>query len=150
MKIAVTYENGQIFQHFGHTEQFKIYEGSRRKRDSHGSGGDRRQRPWGIGGILDAAGVDTLICGGIGGGAKDCTGQCGHQSLWRRQRRGGCSGSGAFVRKNLDYDPDVHCSHHDHVQNEGGHSCGGHGGQNIYGFMESMRMLSYKNRWKFG
>ena len=25
MKIAVTYENGQIFQHFGHTEQFKIY-----------------------------------------------------------------------------------------------------------------------------
>ena len=26
MKIAVTYENGQIFQHFGHTEQFKIYE----------------------------------------------------------------------------------------------------------------------------
>jgi len=25
MKVAVTYENGQIFQHFGHTEQFKIY-----------------------------------------------------------------------------------------------------------------------------
>ena len=26
MKLAVTYENGQIFQHFGHTAQFKIYE----------------------------------------------------------------------------------------------------------------------------
>ena len=26
MKIAVTYENGEIFQHFGHTETFKIYE----------------------------------------------------------------------------------------------------------------------------
>lgn len=26
MKIAVTYDNGQVFQHFGHTEQFKIYE----------------------------------------------------------------------------------------------------------------------------
>lgn len=26
MKIAVTYENGQVFQHFGHTEQFKLYE----------------------------------------------------------------------------------------------------------------------------
>lgn len=25
MKIAVTYENGNIFQHFGHTAQFKIY-----------------------------------------------------------------------------------------------------------------------------
>ena len=26
MKIAVTYENGEVFQHFGHTEQFKLYE----------------------------------------------------------------------------------------------------------------------------
>ena len=26
MKIAVTYENGEIFQHFGHTEAFKIYD----------------------------------------------------------------------------------------------------------------------------
>ncbi len=25
MNIAVTYENGNVFQHFGHTEQFKIY-----------------------------------------------------------------------------------------------------------------------------
>ncbi len=25
MKIAATYKNGQVFQHFGHTEQFKIY-----------------------------------------------------------------------------------------------------------------------------
>ncbi len=26
MRVAVTYENGQIFQHFGHTETFKIYD----------------------------------------------------------------------------------------------------------------------------
>ena len=26
MKIAVTYENGQVFQHFGHCEQFKLYD----------------------------------------------------------------------------------------------------------------------------
>ena len=26
MRIAVTYENGQIFQHFGHTGQFKVYD----------------------------------------------------------------------------------------------------------------------------
>ena len=32
MKIAVTYENGQIFQHFGHTEQFKIYEAAEGRR----------------------------------------------------------------------------------------------------------------------
>ena len=26
LEIAVTYENGQIFQHFGHTEKFKVYD----------------------------------------------------------------------------------------------------------------------------
>ena len=26
MKIAVTYDNGDVFQHFGHTEQFKLYQ----------------------------------------------------------------------------------------------------------------------------
>ena len=26
MKIAVTYEDGNVFQHFGRTENFKIYE----------------------------------------------------------------------------------------------------------------------------
>ena len=25
MRIAVTYENGNIFQHFGHTQAFKLY-----------------------------------------------------------------------------------------------------------------------------
>lgn len=32
MKIAVTYENGNVFQHFGHTEQFKVYEMAVRRR----------------------------------------------------------------------------------------------------------------------
>lgn len=26
MRIAVTYENGEIFQHFGHTQEFKVYD----------------------------------------------------------------------------------------------------------------------------
>ena len=26
MRIAVTYANEEIFQHFGHTEQFKVYD----------------------------------------------------------------------------------------------------------------------------
>ena len=44
MKIAVTYENGEVFQHFGHTEQFKLYEVSGGKLlhtqvvDTNGSG----------------------------------------------------------------------------------------------------------------
>ena len=69
MKIAVTYEDGQIFQHFGHTAQFKVYETadgkilSSRIVDTNGSGHGA------LAGFLAAQGVDTLICGGIGGGA---------------------------------------------------------------------------------
>ena len=70
MKIAVTYENGQVFQHFGHTEQFKIYEAaegkvvSARVVETGGSGHGA------LAGFLRGLGVDTLICGGIGGGAR--------------------------------------------------------------------------------
>ena len=73
MKIAVTYENGQVFQHFGHTEQFKIYEAaegkvvSARVVETGGSGHGA------LAGFLRGLGVDTLICGGIGGGARSST-----------------------------------------------------------------------------
>ena len=69
MKIAVTYENGQIFQHFGHTEQFKVYNvengavTSSAVEPTNGSGHGA------LAGFLVGLGVDTLICGGIGGGA---------------------------------------------------------------------------------
>ena len=77
MRIAVTYENGQIFQHFGHTEQFKIYDVQDGKIissnvvDTNGSGHGA------LSGMLSALGVDVLICGGIGGGSTDgsCTGR---------------------------------------------------------------------------
>ena len=70
MKIAVTYENGEVFQHFGHTEQFKLYEVSGGKLlhtqvvDTNGSGHGA------LAGLLAQLGVDTLICGGIGGGGQ--------------------------------------------------------------------------------
>ena len=70
MKIAVTYENGEVFQHFGHTEQFKIYTVEDQKIadstivDTNGSGHGA------LAGFLAEHGVDTLICGGIGGGAR--------------------------------------------------------------------------------
>ena len=69
-RIAVTYENGNIFQHFGHTEQFKFYdiEGKEivkeQTADTQGSGHGA------LAGFLTENGVDTLICGGIGGGAQ--------------------------------------------------------------------------------
>ncbi|WP_368220902.1 NifB/NifX family molybdenum-iron cluster-binding protein, partial [Anaerotruncus rubiinfantis] len=77
MKIAVTYENGQVFQHFGHTEQFKIYDTedgkilSARVVDTNGSGHGA------LAGFLKAHDVDTLICGGIGGGARTALAQAG-------------------------------------------------------------------------
>ena len=70
MKIAVTYENGQIFQHFGHTSQFKLYDVAdgkvvnSRVVDTNGSGHGA------LAGFLMQHGVTTLICGGIGGGAQ--------------------------------------------------------------------------------
>ena len=123
MKIAVTYENGEIFQHFGHTETFKIYDIADGKVvsaevvDTNGSGHGA------LAGFLVAHGVDTLICGGIGGGAQNALAQAGI-SLF-----GGVSGNAdeavnALLAGNLGYNPNVHCDHHDH---EAGHSCGDHG-----------------------
>ena len=123
MKIAVTYENGEIFQHFGHTEAFKIYDIADGKVvsaevvDTNGSGHGA------LSGFLVAHGVDTLICGGIGGGAQNALAQAGIRLF------GGVSGNAdeavnALLAGNLGYNPNVHCDHHDH---EAGHSCGDHG-----------------------
>lgn len=125
MKIAVTYENGEIFQHFGHTEQFKLYEVSGGKVlsseivDTNGSGHGA------LAGLLASLGVDTLICGGIGGGAQAALAEANIRLL------GGVQGGAdeavqAFIGGNLQYNPDVHCTHHDHEHGEG-HTCGEHG-----------------------
>lgn len=126
MKIAVTYENGQIFQHFGHTEQFKLYDvadGSIVRAevvDTNGSGHGA------LAGFLMQRGVDTLICGGIGGGAQMALAEAGIKLY------GGVSGNAdaavaALLAGNLGYDPDVHCDHHDHTHGDGAHACGEHG-----------------------
>ena len=124
MKIAVTYEDGQVFQHFGHSEQFKLYETADGKVvssevvDTNGSGHGA------LAGFLAARGVDTLICGGIGGGAQMALAEANIRVL------GGVQGGAdaaveAFLNGALHYDPDVRCSHHDHHGE--GHSCGSHG-----------------------
>ena len=70
MKIAVTYENGEVFQHFGHTEQFKIYDvedGKVVSAEVIGSGGSGHEA---LADYLHSRSIDVLICGGIGGGAQ--------------------------------------------------------------------------------
>lgn len=126
MKIAVTYAGGLIFQHFGHTAQFKIYEVenghvvSSQVVDTNGSGHGA------LAGFLPAQGVDTLICGGIGGGAQTALTEAGIKFY------GGVTGSAdgavvAFISNSLKYNPDVHCDHHDHEHGDEGHTCGEHG-----------------------
>jgi predicted DNA-binding protein (UPF0251 family)/predicted Fe-Mo cluster-binding NifX family protein len=126
MKLAVTYEDGQIFQHFGHTEQFKLYEveNGRVARtevvDTNGSGHGA------LAGFLKEHGVDALLCGGIGGGAQQALQNAGI-ALY-----GGITGDAdgavdAFLSGSLRFDPDVHCDHHEHHGGDcGSHGCGGH------------------------
>lgn len=126
MRIAVTYENGEVYQHFGHTEQFKIYDvedGKITKEevvDTNGSGHGA------LAGFLKGLQVDTLICGGIGAGAQNALAEAGIRLY------GGVSGNAdeavkALTAGTLAYNPDVHCDHHSHEHGEG-HSCGhGHG-----------------------
>ncbi len=126
MRIAVTYENGKIFQHFGHTEQFKLYDIEDGKIintqviDTNGSGHGA------LAGILSAVKADVLICGGIGGGAKTALAENGIKLF------GGVSGSAddavnAFIENRLSFNPDVHCAHHDHEHGGESHTCGEHG-----------------------
>jgi len=127
MRIAVTYENGMIFQHFGHTREFKVYDVQDGKIvasevvDTNGSGHGA------LAGVLTALHADVLICGGIGGGAQMALAAAGIQLY------GGVSGSAdaaveAFISGNLMYNPNVQCNHHgEHHHHGEGHNCGSHG-----------------------
>ena len=125
MKIAVTYENGQIFQHFGHTENFKIYDVlgkdiiSSQVVSTNGSGHGA------LAGMLKSLNVAVLICGGIGGGAQAALAEAGIMLY------GGVSGNAddavkALLEGTLAFNPNVQCNHHGHEHGEG-HTCGSHG-----------------------
>ena len=129
MKIAVPYENGQIFQHFGHTERFKLYETDNAEIikseiiETAGSGHGA------LAGFLMKHGADTLICGGIGGGAQTALAEAGIRLY------GGVSGDAdtavtELLSGKLNYNPDVQCSLHEHLGENyscGSHSCGNYG-----------------------
>ena len=129
MRIAVTYENGQIFQHFGHTSQMKIYDvedGKILQEQVAGTGGSGHGA---LAQLLSGMAVEVLICGGIGPGAQNALASAGIKLY------GGVSGEAdaavkALLAGTLAYNPEARCGQHDHDGHGscGQHGCGGHGG----------------------
>lgn len=130
MKIAVTYDNGNIFQHFGKTEFFKVYEVEDNKVVSSEVIGSNGTGHGALAGLLAEQGISVLICGGIGGGAQSALAEAGIEL---------CSGAqgdadtavDAYLKGEL-VSTGVNCDHHHHEDghscgsHENGHSCGGH------------------------
>ncbi len=125
MKLAVTYGNGEVFQHFGHTAAFKFFDIENGKivsssiEQTNGSGHGA------LAGFLKDKKTDALICGGIGGGAQTALAEAGIKVY------GGVKGSAdeaaeSFAKGRLIFNPDIKCDHHDHEHGEG-HTCGDHG-----------------------
>lgn len=127
MKIAVTYDNGNIFQHFGKTEFFKVYDVEDNKVVSSEVIGSNGAGHGALAGLLAGQSVDVLICGGIGGGAQSALAEAGIEL---------CSGAQgdadqaveAYLKGEL-VSAGTNCDHHgeehsceDHGE---GHSCGG-------------------------
>lgn len=125
MKIAVTTENGTVFQHFGKTKAFTLYtaqDGAITEKALLDAGEAGHSA---LATLLAENSVDVLICGGIGAGAKEALKSCGIQLV------AGASGdvdaaAKAFLEGSLVHDDTFQCHHHDHDHGEG-HTCGGHG-----------------------
>ncbi len=126
MRIAVPYEDGMVFQHFGHTEQFKLYDVADKTVAGARTAGTNGSGHGALAGFLKDAEVDVLLCGGIGPGAQNALAEAGIQ-LYAGVSGGADEAVEAFLRGELQYDPNARCDHQDHAHGEGGHSCGEHG-----------------------
>ena len=121
MKIAATYENGNIFQHFGRTEQFKIYEIEDGKVVSGQVIGNDGLGHGALAGLLADHAINVLICGGLGSGAQNALAEAGAEVV------AGASGSAdeaveAYLKGEL-VSTGANCDHH-HGED---HACGDHG-----------------------
>ncbi|MDD6662196.1 MAG: FKBP-type peptidyl-prolyl cis-trans isomerase [Lachnospiraceae bacterium] len=121
MKIAVTYDNGEIFQHFGRTEFFKVYEVENNQIVSSEVIGSNGTGHGALAGLLAEQGIDVLICGGIGGGAQEALGEAGVE-LCAGAQGDADEAVKAYLNGEL-VSTGANCDHHQH---EEGHSCGGH------------------------
>lgn len=120
MKIAATYDNGNIFQHFGKTEFFKVYEVEDNKVVSSEVIGSNGTGHGALAGLLAEQGISVLICGGIGGGAQSALAEAGIELCSGAQGDADAAVE-AYLKGEL-VSTGVNCDHH----HEEGHSCGGH------------------------
>ena len=129
MKIAVTYDNGNVFQHFGKTESFKVYEVEDNKVVSSEVISSNGTGHGALAGLLANQGIEVLICGGIGGGAQTALADAGIEL---------CSGAQGDTDKAVEaylngelVSAGTTCDHHHHEEGhscgDGGHSCGEEG-----------------------
>lgn len=118
MKIAVTTQGNQVFQHFGKCSTFTVFTvengkiQSKKLLDAQGSGHAA------LGGFLKESGVNVLICGGIGGGARNILASVGIKLI------SGVEGDiddvvNACLAGNLS-DQGGSCNHEEHDKN---HEC---------------------------
>ncbi|MCI8850625.1 MAG: dinitrogenase iron-molybdenum cofactor biosynthesis protein [Erysipelotrichaceae bacterium] len=120
MKIAVTYEKGMVFQHFGKSEQFLVVEVEQTKLLNKSLLSADGQGHSALVTLLAKAEIDTLICGGLGQGARNALEQAGITVI------SGAFGNAeaavdAYLNGSLQDSPSGQCSHHgDH------HACTDH------------------------
>ena len=136
MKIAVTYDNGNVFQHFGKTEFFKVYEVEDNKVVSSEVIGSNGTGHGALAGLLADRNVDVLICGGIGGGAQAALAEAGVE-LCAAAEGDTDQAVEAYLKGEL-VSTGANCDHHhgeDHScgDHEDGHSCGDHGEEHSCG-----------------
>ena len=122
MRIAVTYKDGQVFQHFGRSEFFKIYDVKEGQIISSVIIPTNGNGHGALGAFLSQAKVDALICGGIGAGTRNILKDV-NIALYPGVVGDADEACRALIAGNLNYQPDIECHDHDHGDHDCGHHC---------------------------
>lgn len=125
MRIAIPFDNGMIWGHFGHTQQFAMYDvenGTVVRRELVSTGGEGHGA---LAAFLFVQRADLVICGGIGPGAQNALASMGIEVIW------GITGSAddavaRYLAGGMTSDPAGLCHHHDGEHTCSEHSCGEH------------------------
>ena len=116
MKLAVTYDNGNVFQHFGRTEAFKIYEIQDQmivNEEVIGTDGFGHEA---LADYLKGKGVEVLICGGMGQGAANALAEAGLEVI--SGASGSCDEAVVSWLKGELTSAGTNCDHHDHEEEQ--------------------------------